>query len=159
LGLALIAHGAAGYAMGFKKLDSLAAATFEENGGGPGQANRYYFHNLLLPALTGKADDIANVQATSPAYPCRCTHCQGRLPTKISSKERTYHYIDRRLAELAALHGLNRAQTQTHLKNLFNQAYNLSLATHSELSKKQTFSKNALKPDEFAHLDVIAQCL
>jgi hypothetical protein len=159
LGLALIAHGAAGYAMGFGKLDSLALETFGEKGGGPGQPNRYYFHNLLLPVLTRKSDNIANVQATSPAYPCSCTHCQGRLPTQIPSKERTYHYIDFRLAELAALNGLNRTQIRTHLRNLFNQAYNLSLTTHLELSQQQPFSGNTLKSSEFAHLGVIAQCL
>jgi len=159
LGLALIASGAAGYAMGFSKLDSIALNTFRQGGGGGGQANRYYFHNLLLPVYKKNSDDIAGTHAVSPTYPCNCGHCGGKLPTQIASKNRTYHYIDFRLAELTALAGLNRQQTQAHLKKLFDNAYNLSLATHQELSRQQPFSGNALPSSEFAHLGVIAQCL
>lgn len=158
LGLALIASGASGYAMGFAKLDSLAIDTFRQGGGG-GQANRYYFHNLLLPVYTRNSDNIANAQSTSPAYPCNCTHCSGKLPTQIQSKNRTFHYIDFRLAELLALQGLNTQQKRTTLRNMFNQAYNLSLVTHQQLSQRQPFAGNALPPSEFAHLGVIAQCL
>jgi len=159
LGLALIANGASGYAMGFGKLDSLRIDTFRQGGSGAGQANRYYFHNLLLPVYTRNADDITNAQSTSPAYPCNCTHCNGKLPTQIPSKNRTFHYIDFRLAELSPLRGLNTQQKRTTLRNMFDQAYNLSLATHQELSQQQPFSGNALPSSEFAHLDVIAQCL
>jgi len=159
LGLALIASGASGYAMGFGKLDSLALSTFRQGGSGAGQANRYYFHNLLLPVYTRNADDVASAQSTSPEYPCNCTHCNGQLPAQIQSKNRTFHYIDFRLAELSSLQGLNTQQRQTLLRNMFDRAFNLSLATHQELSQRQPFSGNALPSSEFAHLDVIAQCL
>lgn len=159
LGLALVASGAAGYAMGFGKLDSLALDTFREGGGGGGQPNRYYFHNLMVPVYQKNADNVAQAQATSPEYPCNCTHCGGRIPTQIPSRNRTYHYIDSRIAELSALAGMNSQQIKTHLHQLFDQAYNRSLATHHELSQQQPFSAKALPSSEFAHLDVIAQCL
>lgn len=159
LGLAMIASGAAAYAMGFGKLDSLDLNTFREGGGGAGQPNRYYFHNLLLPVYLRNADKVATTQAVSTAYPCNCVHCTGRIPTQIQSKNRTFHYIDCRLAELSALTGLSRQQVQTNLRQLFDQAFNLALATHQELTQQQPFSANALRSSELAHLSVIAECL
>lgn len=159
LSLALIASGASGYAMGFGKLDSIRLETFRQGGTGAGQPNRYYFHNLLLPIYTRNADDVANAQATSPAYPCSCSHCNGNPPSQVRSKERVFHYIDFRVQELSALQGMNPQQATQHLRTLFSDAFNLAIMTHQELRQSQPFSTNALPTSEFAHLDVIAQCL
>lgn len=159
LGLALIGSGAAGYAIGFRKLDSVTLETFRLGGTGAGQPNRYYFHNLLLPVYTRNADHVAAAQATSPAYPCTCSHCSGNLPSQLRSTERVFHYIDFRMQELGALQGMNPQQARQHLRALFSNGFSLALATHQELRQSQPFATSALPTSEFVHLNAIVQCL
>lgn len=140
-------------------MDSISLGTFRQGGTGAGQANRYYFHKLLLPVYTRNADEVAQTQATSPEYPCSCPHCNGSLPSQVRSKERVFHYIDFRLRELSSLQGMSIQQAKHHLRTVFSDAFNLAMTTHQELRQSQPFHVNALQTGEFAHLETIAQCL